>query len=32
MDAQLDLKTNQSLDADSLEEAWNNAKKAEKNS
>jgi hypothetical protein len=32
MDAELDLKTNQSLDTDSLEEAWNNAKKAEKNS
>jgi hypothetical protein len=26
------LKNNQSLDTDSLEQAWNNAKKAEKNS
>jgi hypothetical protein len=32
MDAELDLKNNQSLDTDSLEQAWNNAKKAEKNS
>ena len=32
MDADLDLKNNQSLDTDSLEQAWNNAKKAEKNS
>jgi ATP diphosphatase len=32
MDADLDLKNNQSLDTDSLEQAWSNAKKAEKNS
>jgi hypothetical protein len=32
MDAELDLKNNQSLDTDSLEQAWNNAKKVEKNS
>jgi len=32
MDTELDFKNNQSLDTESLEQAWNNAKKAEKNS
>ena len=32
MDAELDLKNNPYLDTESLEEAWNNVKKSEKNS